>query len=276
MSYILDALKRSQEERELGSVPTLSSLSAQQEPPRRGHNVPWVLSALLLAVVAVAVSLYALLRGEGGGELPPALPVATAPAVQPPPTVLPTPPAPVQTSAPPAARKPPAKAPAPPQPVVRQPSAAAQPRVRSVVRPLAQGLETVAPPVPADLQEEVDAFRQRVMGEQEPATTETAEESAQHEDAAAASPAAAQSPAEQEREAAIPRFRALPSGVQSQIPPHRISVHVYVAEPARRFVILDSQRMAEGDRNDSGLRLEEIRPDGVVLSYGAHRFFAER
>jgi general secretion pathway protein B len=276
MSYILDALKRSQEERELGNVPTLSSRFAQQEPLRRGQNVPWALSALLLATVAVAVALYALLRGDGGGDLPPAPPVATAPAVQPPPTVVPPPSAPVQPSAPPAARKPPSNAPASPQSAVSQPSAAAQPRVRSVVRPLAQGLETVAPPVPADLQKEVDAFRQRVMGEQEPAPTEATEESAQHEDAAEASPAAAQSPGEQEREEAIPRFRALPSGVQSQIPPHRISVHVYVAEPARRFVILDSQRMAEGDRNDSGLRLEEIRPDGVVLSYGTHRFFEER
>lgn len=270
MSYILDALKRSQEERELGNVPTLSSLSAQQEPLRRGQNVPWALSALLLAVVAVAVALYALLRGDGGG-LPSAPPVATAPAVQQPPTVVPTPLAPVKPSVSIAARKPPAKAPPSSPPVVRQPSAAAQPRVRSVVRPVEQGLETVAPPVPADLKEEVDAFRQRVMGEQEAAITDAAEESAQHEDAAAA-----QSPGEQEREEAIPRFRALPSGVQSQIPPHRISVHVYVAEPARRFVILDSQRMVEGDRNDSGLRLEQIRPDGVVLGYGRHRFFEER
>ena len=63
MSYILEALKKSQQERELGRVPTLDATGMFEEDkvvPSRSH---WSLLALGLAAVAMIVALYAALRG---------------------------------------------------------------------------------------------------------------------------------------------------------------------------------------------------------------------
>ncbi len=71
MSYILEALKKSQAERELGRVPTLDTAGMFEEDkaePRRG---PWVPVAVGLAGAAMLIALYAALRGPapqpGGG-----------------------------------------------------------------------------------------------------------------------------------------------------------------------------------------------------------------
>ena len=64
MSYILEALKKSQQERELGQVPTLDALAPapQRRPP---HASPWGLATLIMAGLALALALYAaLFRGE--------------------------------------------------------------------------------------------------------------------------------------------------------------------------------------------------------------------
>ncbi|HYN77783.1 MAG TPA: general secretion pathway protein GspB [Lamprocystis sp. (in: g-proteobacteria)] len=62
MSYILEALKKSQAERELGRVPTLDSVGLfaedKLEPPRRS----WALVSVTLAVTAMLIALYAALR----------------------------------------------------------------------------------------------------------------------------------------------------------------------------------------------------------------------
>jgi general secretion pathway protein B len=61
MSYILEALKKSQQERELGQVPTLEmGPFAGVRRPHRGN--PWALMALGLAGLAVAIALFAVLR----------------------------------------------------------------------------------------------------------------------------------------------------------------------------------------------------------------------
>jgi len=80
MSYILEALKKSQQERELGQVPGLQAM-ALEEPaaPARPHL--WVLMALLLALVAVGIALYAALRpGTGTDAATAGLAAAKAPA----------------------------------------------------------------------------------------------------------------------------------------------------------------------------------------------------
>ena len=71
MSYILEALKKSQQERELGQVPTLEmGPFSGVRRPHRGN--PWALAALGLAGLAVAIALFAVLRQ----------PQTTAPAPQ--------------------------------------------------------------------------------------------------------------------------------------------------------------------------------------------------
>lgn len=51
------------------------------------------------------------------------------------------------------------------------------------------------------------------------------------------------------------------------LPPLRVSMHVFAEAPAQRFVILDGQRVREGDRITDELQVLEIRRDGLRLSW---------
>ncbi len=102
MSFILEALKRSQQERALGQVPRIDTGILVEEAPSPVPN-PWVLLALGLAGIAVGIALYAVLRtpqvpvaaeslvlssppspssrgGETGGPYSPAIDPGLAPA----------------------------------------------------------------------------------------------------------------------------------------------------------------------------------------------------
>lgn len=60
MSYILEALRKSQQDRELGRVPTLATQPLFT--PRESSRNSWIGIALGLAALAVAIALYAVLR----------------------------------------------------------------------------------------------------------------------------------------------------------------------------------------------------------------------
>jgi general secretion pathway protein B len=122
MSYILEALKKAQAERELGSAPTIHAAGVQAAPPRAASNRTPLLIGLGVGAAIAAVAAFALLRQPAP---PPAVvAVATAPAVVAP--VVPVlPPEPVAATVKPAPPKPkpkpmePAPAPAPePAPAV--------------------------------------------------------------------------------------------------------------------------------------------------------------
>ncbi len=52
-------------------------------------------------------------------------------------------------------------------------------------------------------------------------------------------------------------------------------MHVFAAEPASRFVIVNGERRAEGDEFE-GLKLVEIRTDGIVFERQGQRFLYPR
>lgn len=56
----------------------------------------------------------------------------------------------------------------------------------------------------------------------------------------------------------------------TSLPPIKLSMHVWDESPARRFVILDGQRMGEGDRNGS-ITVVAIERDGVVVERNGQR-----
>lgn len=105
MSYILDALRRADAERERGTVPGLhahpaAAVATDAPAPRAG--VPWAwLAAGLLGALVVVLGVLLLTREP----LPPAPPPAAMPAPSPaaPPEVAPPMPAPAAMPAPPAA-----------------------------------------------------------------------------------------------------------------------------------------------------------------------------
>ncbi|MFM7627373.1 MAG: general secretion pathway protein GspB [Gammaproteobacteria bacterium] len=56
------------------------------------------------------------------------------------------------------------------------------------------------------------------------------------------------------------------------VPETQVSLHVYDADPTKRFVFLNGQRLREGDVAANGLRVERIDADGVVLDHRGSDF----
>ena len=54
------------------------------------------------------------------------------------------------------------------------------------------------------------------------------------------------------------------------LPPLKLSMHLWNDDPARRFVILDGNRMKEGDRDGDAV-ITAITTDGVVLDWNGRR-----
>ena len=56
------------------------------------------------------------------------------------------------------------------------------------------------------------------------------------------------------------------------VPEAALSLHVYDPDPAARFILLNGQRLREGDMAGNGLRVLDIVPDGVVLDHRGNTF----
>jgi general secretion pathway protein B len=54
------------------------------------------------------------------------------------------------------------------------------------------------------------------------------------------------------------------------LPPLKLSMHMWNDDPARRFIILDGNRLGEGDRTGDAV-ITAITPDGAVLDWNGHR-----
>ena len=74
----------------------------------------------------------------------------------------------------------------------------------------------------------------------------------------------------------LPLYYELSYAVRKDIPPFALSMHVFAADAAGRFVVVDGERKAEGDAIKDGLTVREIRPDGMVLEFRGQRFFYPR
>jgi len=88
-------------------------------------------------------------------------------------------------------------------------------------------------------------------------------------------------PSRETAEAAPDRSRLqswyeLPPEIRSRLDLPRLDLHVYSDDPQSRFILVKLKKYREGDRLDSGLLLEEILPDGMVMSHQGERFLVEK
>lgn len=246
MSYILDALRRADAQRERGAVPGIHARSHVALPPHaaqaRGANpLWWALAALV--VVAAASAAWFFMSPNAQREVVVAAPVAAPPPIQLPPQVSAPVPAPPPSPSPQAA----AHAPAPPS--AAAPAAAVHDAARAVQpRPRAA-------PAPAPN-----------AGTQKARTA-----------ASGAGPAtqAASAPAVQEATPAPPRIyprEELPADIRSQLPPTRISGSSYSDNPAHRMLIANGQVFRENEKISPDLSDEQIRQQAVVLNFRGYRY----
>jgi general secretion pathway protein B len=101
--------------------------------------------------------------------------------------------------------------------------------------------------------------------------------------AANANPAAAdsatstaESEAYRPQEPAALGYWDLPDSVRADVPEITFSVLVYAKNPADRFVLINGERLAEGDNHQPELVIKEIRRDGVLFSYRLYEFLVEK
>jgi general secretion pathway protein B len=256
MSYILEALKKADQERVVGKVPDLDSVHDPALPPaRRKFRWIWILGALLVVNgILVAALMLRNDAADGGPEHASADRVPAMEATRPPVATPAIPPRRVVTPRQPAARSPvrPYVPPAASRPAPADETAAAvsppAPKVAGTVTRAEQPLEAEAPvhespaPVPAP------AARQPAPAVQ-----------------AATSPPV-------ESAAGLPYWDDLSLEFRSGFKAPRIDVHVYDTNPQRRFILVDLKKYREGDNLASGALLEKIRPEGVQLSFRGKQF----
>ena len=285
MSYILEALNRSQKERELGEVPTIASPAAVSAETEKKGVSGLALAAVLLALCAVLIALYAAFGMRAVQTLPaesaptPDAAATNTPAARPnnpvhtdEPVVTASQPKPSQ----PAAVAKPAADPAPAKPAAMTPPApkppvATKPEVKTTKPPHRNKAVETPEPTEADLRSDLEKLRDKVLRENRATATSKPKP---RPPVTAHQPPARQAAPSTAKEA-IP-YNRLPSSVQQEIPRHRISVHVYSETASSRFVILNSKKLGEGGQTKDGLKVDEIRPDGAILNYQGRRFFQSR
>lgn len=247
MSYILDALKKAESERNLGAVPTVHASVAKgaaqsNERPLWRMALPWILVLLMGCALLVGVlvlhpwvkapvekvdpainaqgNLPLAADGAGAERKPeqsaPSQPPAVAPAAQ----VMPV--APVLAIQKPgqAIEKPVAKALAPVE--NRQPEA-----VRgNAAKPLASGLP---------------------QQQTTPETPVTEEES-------------------------VGSIQDLPPNIQRELPQVSVNGYIYAKNPADRSVLINKRLLHEGETIAPDLVLEKMTPKGAVLNFKGYRY----
>ena len=235
MSYILDALRRADAERERGEVPGLQSqqqhaaLDDEEAAPTRSR---WMLAAIFALVIALVAAVG---WNFVGGE-PPRSPVVVALAPVPVPVPIAPPPTVTVATASSVAATP---APAPP-PVATARLAEPRPAVR---RAPASSPSTAPPATPSALATSAPPNK--------PPT---------------AVPRAAAP------EARIYARAELPADVQRELPQVAIGGASYSNDAASRMVIINGQVFHEGDKIAAGLVLEKIKLKAAVLAYKGWRY----
>ena len=273
MSILLDALKKSEEQRQLGKAPTIHSPAAEHGDSRAGAQ-QWM-PLTLIAVSAIVLAWI----GWQQYRLPaaPAAPdsVAEAPAGTP---VEPQNRPHTETAGAAAANRLAANNSRGPEvedgvgggqeeapPDGLPPEALRTPVER--FRPATKALRNVTV-MPPDPQAEGQPVAQA-----NPATDTGAAES-ETAGLAAAEARPRQSRAEPHLSEPI-SFWELPQGIRDSLPELHVSVLVYALRPEDRFVLVSGQRLAEKDEYEDGVVLEEIRRDGAVFQYRNYRFLVK-
>ena len=257
MSYILEALKKAQAERQLGNAPTLHA--AQPVVP---------------ALAASAASRKPLLVGLGAGALVVAAGAVFLWRAGPAPAPATRVAAVVPVSAPPAAGSPAAGSPAAAAPVVANSlevsAPPAPPQEVHVPQP------RVVPPAPAA----AAAPRAATLAPQPvPATPPAPAVAAVRTPTAVPTPApvAATAPARTQAPAAapedsLPYLQQLPEPVQREVPRVAFGGYMYSANPADRLLLVDKTLRHEGEEVAPGLILEKLLPRAAVMNYRGVRY----
>jgi len=316
MSLILDALRKAERERELGQAPTIGSqlpLRRRSEPTKRWPLVAGLALVVLTAGAIVGWMQREVLwpAPESAGE-PTAEAAVAEVAASSDSTAAPAPSQPSISAAP---STPSQSEPAPPAPSLPQAAEvhpdklaameaapasntadAAEDARRLAAEALAvaeaakaeaekasaaTGALTQAPtPTPAPTPEPAPATGS--LADQLPATDPSAATGMAPDPAGVPAPVTevgkpvAEAMPEGAELPPVPLVWELPLATRQSLPKLAIAMHVWNAEPTMRFVIVNDQRLVEGEAAAAGVAVSEIRREGVVFEYQGQRFLLPR
>jgi general secretion pathway protein B len=235
MSFILDALKKSESDRQRQSGPALFEVKVT--PPKPRFPV-WAVALAALLVINIAFGAWVLLHRVPAA--PPAVvqatPVAAAPSMQ---TLPPAP-----AAAAPASQLPPAPASAAP---VTAPASAARVASAQASEPVLSDGGSKAPAANPD--------------DYAPAAAESKAEDDGH--------------VTRGTESGLKSYADAQSDPNLHLPAMRIDLHVYAVKPAERFVLVNMHRLHEGDTMPEGVHIDSITPEGVVVTYQGVKYILE-
>lgn len=248
MSFILDALKKSESDRQRQNGPAL--FEVRVAPPRTRLPL-WALAIALLLVVNLGVALWMLLRHQGHAAGPADAASATAasapmlPSATPLPVVTASAPA-AQGATPPAAVPGASPAAAPPAALPAAPQAAPVPAPNTT----AGAVDSSGAPETANAEDYAPAQEQSASGLGSHVRRGTA--------------------------SGVPLYQDLTTAPGAQIPQLRLDLHVFAARPEDRFVLINMHRLREGDTLPEGVRVDSITPEGAVLTFNGSKFLLPR
>lgn len=236
MSFILDALKKSESDRQRQGGPALFEVKIA--PPRHALP-PWAVAIAVLLVANLGVVAWFMLRhaaAPASGEASVASASARAPA--------------------PAAAEP---APQALAAVVAAPAAA--PAARTVI--------SAPTPAPAPAPPPAAARSAAADATAEPASNPD-------DFAPAAEPPPSGGLGRVKRgTTGVPLYQQLAATPGTQLPQLRLDLHAYAEHPGDRWVLINMHKLREGESLE-GVHVDRITPEGAVLSYQGSQFLLTR
>jgi general secretion pathway protein B len=209
MSYILEALKKSDQQRQLGATPTLQAAQVTVAAPKRPLFIYYGLLAAILLGAGIMI-----------GWLRPWQPEQPPPETEPVAAISPISISQQAASAP----------------------LTAPPEMLGAMKPNNPALVNSGPP------SAVAPILDKSMPQKSASIAGVAQE-----------------------QKAIP-VDELPLPLQREIPAMTVQLHSYSSNSSERLVYINSIRLREGESLMSGLKLEQITPDGMIFSYKGYRF----
>lgn len=204
MSAILDALKKSEQERKLGESPDLQSIHHGMVVPGDKRSSPMLGLVVLILLLSLMLVAWLLWVNRSGFDYAftdiEAIPADTAPGK-----------------------------------AVSEPTGADSTSAPAATKP--------AQAAPAQPSRQVSSKRPEEAASPEPPVAKT-----------------------KQQRVAVPLWE-LPDHRRRALPAMTYSFHVYSDNPEDRTIIINGRRMREGGRVATGLRLEEITEQGVVLDF---------
>ena len=255
MSMLLDALKKSEEQRRLRAKPDISRDTPGHQRDAADPLRQW----LPLALVVISVMTMAWF---GWQQFRPPAVVSEEPQV----AVRAVSPQPAETAS--------------GEAVLPVQESDARTPVAEFSAPPAAESETAAAAAPDEAQREQvrRSFSQYEAPSGAVAAGETGGETTAQQEPAQQEPASPRTASTRRSEPYQPEamsYWELPQGVRDSLPEFKVMVLVYAENPEDRFLLVNGVRLKEKDELQSGVVLDEIRRDGAVFRARNYRFLVK-